>query len=195
MKILIIIFTLAPALTLACFDSDYEKQLKELKALAPSVSTEAPTRGSLTQFFNAMPTNFSCFNRLFGYSEKTSPLYFEPQLISLFPQFEGVVADDEYMEKLVSLAINAKWEADQTGALQHAVRRLLDNHTAAFIQSIEGYDKKSQESIWSFIFGGPHPSNMPVKPNVKTIICEASSFNCKLSQKIYALKISEENNY
>jgi hypothetical protein len=194
-KLYLLIITLLPSLAMACIDSDYEKQLRELKTLTPSVSQEEPSQESLVQFFNAMPTTFSCFNRLFGYSDKAAPLYSEPQLYFLFPKFKQAVAKEEYMSKLVSLAINARWEADQTGALQDAVRELLDNHTVAFIQAIEGHDNKSQESIWAFLFGGPHPSNQRIKPNVKTLICETSDYNCATFQKVYALKVSEEHNH
>lgn len=199
MKRFIVIFLLAtillPSVALACIDSDYEQQLEELTNLTPSVSQEEPTQESLASFFNAMPTTFSCFNRLFGYSDRAAPLYAEPQLYFLFPKFKQAVADEDYMAKLISLSINARWEADQTGALQGAVRELLDKHTVAFIHAIEGHDQKSQESIWAFLFDDPYPSNSPVSANVKQLICETSDYNCEVFQEVYASKVALEHDY
>lgn len=187
------IFILLPAVVLACPDSKYERQLTELRSLTRAVLEQEPTAESLVQFFRAMPSSFSCFNRLFGYSDEPGALYFEPQLYVLFPEFQKVVPKHEVTTKLVSLAVNATWEADQTGALQNAVRDSLDNDTGLFIQTMENYDQEHQESIWVFLFDDPHPSNTPISEKVQNLICESSEYNCRLSQRVYESQVAQEH--
>lgn len=188
----ILFYLLIPALVFACPDLNYEKQLSELQALTKEVTVENPSPESLKKYFRAMPSTFSCFNHLYGFNQKPAPLYEEPILHFLFPKMQKVVSKKAYIDKLISLAVNARWEADQTGGLQRAVHNLLYSDTVLFIKTMEKYSQIDQESIWNFLFDGPHPSNRPIKPRIKKLICEISEFNCKTFQNIYSIKTSQE---
>src|ERR1043166_1847777 len=81
----------APSVARPCPDAEYEEHLKALRALTSAVSTAEPTQAALAGFFKALPPDFSCFNRIFGYSKGPAPLYSEPQLYPLFPKIAAVV--------------------------------------------------------------------------------------------------------
>jgi hypothetical protein len=156
---------------------------------------EEPKQSALAGFFGALPPDFACFNRLFGYSDGPAPLYSEPQLHFLFPKIAAVVPKHDYAQKLVGLAVNAKWEADQTGALQDATRSVLDAETPLFIDLLAKLSAASERSVWAFLFGAPHPSNEPLSPEVQGKVCEASVRSCELSKQLYARAVSEEHNH
>ena len=179
----------------ACPDEAYERHLSALRGLVPAVTTAEPERSALASFFEALPPDFACFNRLFGYSDGPAPLYSEPQLYSLFPKIISAVAQPDYARKLVGLSVNARWEADQTGALQRATRSVLDTETKLFIKLLADLSADSERSVWAFLFGGPHPSNVPLTANVQSTVCEASTRSCQLSKEVYAQAVSEEHTH
>jgi hypothetical protein len=179
----------------ACPDAAYETYLKALRALTPAVIVEQPAKAALADFFQALPPDFACFNRLFGYSDDPAPLYSEPQLHFLFPKIKSVMSKEDYARKLVGLSVNARWEADQTGALQEAARSVLDSDAQLFVQLLVKLSAESERSVWAFLFGAPHPSNEPLSPAVQVIVCNASNRSCELSKQVYAKAVSEEHNH
>jgi hypothetical protein len=179
----------------ACPDATYEKHLKALRDLTPTVMVENPEPVALASFFRALPPDFSCFNRLFGYSDGPAPLYSEPQLHLLFPQIAAAVPQAEYARKLIGLSVNARWEADQTGALQRATRSVLDAEPGLFVKLLADLNADSERSVWAFLFGGPHPSNVPLSARSQSAVCEASARSCELSEKAYAQAVSEEHTH
>ncbi len=191
----IALISATPTVVHACPDAEYEKHLKALRALTSAVIAEKPEQAALAGFFQALPPDFSCFNRLFGYADGPAPLYSEPQLHFLFPKIASVVPQQDYAKKLVGLSVNARWEADQTGALQDAARSVLDTNTRLFVKVLGDLSADSEGSVWSFLFGGPHPSNEPLSPTVQSRVCEASARSCKQSKQIYARAVSNEHNH
>jgi hypothetical protein len=165
--------------------------------LLPAVIVDKPERTSLVDFFEALPTDFACFDHLFGYSESEgpAPMYSQPQLHFLFPKIAVVLPQDVYIRKLIGLSIHAKWQADQTGALQDATRLVLDTETPLFVRFLGELDAESERSVWAFLFGGPHPSNEPLEPSVQKRICEASVRSCVLLREEYAHALSEEHTH
>jgi hypothetical protein len=184
-----------PTLVQACPDAAYEKHLKALKALTSAVKAEKPEQSALTAFFLALPPDFSCFDRLFGYTDSPAPLYSEPQLHDLFPQIAAVVPQQDYASKLVGLSVNARWEADQTGALQDAVRAILDTNTRLFVSILGELTADAERSVWSFLFGAPHPSNEPLSSAVRKQVCAVSARSCKQSKQVYAHAVSNEHTH
>jgi hypothetical protein len=178
-------------------DMGCEERLKRLRVLTPAVMAEKPGRAALLDFSEALPPDFACFNHLFGYSETDgpAPLYSEPQLHFLFPKIAAVVPKEVYARKLVGLCVNAKWEADQTGALQDAARSVLDTETPLFVRILGELGIESERSVWEFLFGGPHPSNEPLSSSVEKRICETSMRSCELSRQVYARALSEEHTH
>jgi hypothetical protein len=197
-SVVVIAFALVSAVRTvvhACPDAEYEERLKALRALTSAVAAEQPEPTALASFFKALPPDFSCFNRIFGYSDGPAPLYSEPQLYPLFPKIAAIVPKSDYARKLVALAVNARWEADQTGALQDATRAVLDSHTQLFVKLLGELSAESERSVWAFLFGAPHPSNEPLSPAVQSEICEASTRSCDVSKQVYARAVSEEHNH
>jgi hypothetical protein len=184
-----------PAVARLCPDAEYEEHLQGLRALTPAVIAEKPEQTALARFFQALPTDFACFNRLFGYSDAPAPLYSEPQLHFLFPKIAPVVPRHDYARKLVGLSVNARWEADQTGALQDATRSVLDTDTQLFVKLLGELSADSERSVWAFLFGAPHPSNEPLSASVQGKVCETSARSCELSKQVYASAVSEEHNH
>jgi hypothetical protein len=184
-----------PSVAGACPDAAYEEHVKALRALTPAVMVENPKQAALAGFFRALPPDFACFNRLFGYSDSPAPLYSEPQLALLFPKIASVVPQPDYARKLVGLSVNARWEADQTGALQQATRSVLDTQTMLFVKLLAGLSADSERSVWAFLFGGPHPRNVPLSPTVQSSVCEASVRSCEFSREIYARAVSDEHTH
>ena len=189
----VLILAASPAVH-ASSDARCEEHLKSLRALTPAVMASTPDPAALADFFKALPVDFACFNRLFGYSasDGPAPLYSEPQLYPLFPKIAAVVPRQVYAQKLFELSVNAKWEADQTGALQDATRSVLDTETRFVVKILSGLDAESERSVWAFLFGGPHPSNVPLSSSVQIIVCEANERSCELSKQVYARALSEE---
>jgi len=179
----------------ACPDEAYERHLSALRTLVPAVTAAEPERSALVSFFDALPPDFACFNRLFGYGDGPAPLYSEPQLYPLFPKIASAVPQPDYARKLIGLSVSAKWEADQTGALQHATRSVLDTETQLFVKLLADRGADSERSVWAFLFGGPHPSNVPLSATVQSKVCEASSRSCQLSKNVYAQAVSEEHTH
>jgi hypothetical protein len=189
------LITGAPTLVYACPDEEYEQHLKALRALTAAVTAEKPEPAALASFFGALPPDFSCFNRLFGYTDGPAPLYSEPQLDFLLAKIALVVAREDYARKLVGLSVNARWEADQTGALQHATRSVLDSEPGLFVNLVGELGADSERSVWAFLFSGPHPSNVPLSPSVQDQVCQASTRSCELSKRVYAGALSEEQHH
>lgn len=182
------------ALAHSCPKAEFEKHLKALTALTPALSVAEPEDSVLAAFFQALPPDFSCFDRLFGYSDTdgAAPLYSWPLLHDLFPRIATVVPQEAYARKLVGLSVGAKWEADQTGALQDAVRAVLDSNTRLFVGALGHLSADAERSVWSFLFGAPHPSNVPLSRDVVKRICNVSARSCKQSRQVYSRAVADE---
>lgn len=178
-----------------CADAGYEKTLQALRALTPSVLAEQPEQAALVSFFRALPPDFPCFNRLFGFGSAPAPLYSEPQLYLLFPKIARAVPEQEYARKLVGLSVKAQWEADQTGALQAATRSVLDTNTPLFAKLLAELSQDSEKSVWEFLFGAPHPSNEPLSAGVQDQLCQINARSCELSQQVFARSVSDEHDH
>ena len=172
---MVALVTAAPTLVHACPDAKYQRHLNALSALTPAVTTEKAEQSALTAFFQALPRDFACFNRLFGYGDGPAPLYSEPQLHDLFPKIAAIVPEQDYAIKLIGLSVNGKWEADQTGALRDALRAQIDKNPRLFVSVLSKLTADAERSVWSFLFGGPHPSNEPLSRYVQKQVCDVSA--------------------
>jgi len=182
----------APGLVHACPDQAYEKHLTALGALTSAVMAEKPEPSALAAFFLALPPDFSCFDRLFGYGDGPAPLYSQPLLHDLLPKIAAVVPEQDYANKLVGLSVGAQWEADQINALQGAVRTLLDTNPRFFVGVLSKLTADAERSVWSFLFGAPHPSNEALSHDVQKQVCSASARSCKQSRQVYARAVESE---
>jgi len=91
--IAVALISAASSVARACPDAEYDQHLKELRALTSAVSTAEPDQAALAAFFKALPPEFSCFDRIFGFGEGPAPLYSEPQLYPLFRRSQRLCQD------------------------------------------------------------------------------------------------------
>ena len=113
--------------------------------------------------------------------------------LPLFPKIAAVVPLDTYSKKLVALSVNARWEADQTGALQNAVRSIGDAHPKLFVGLANQLAAESETSAWWFLFSDIHPQ--PLAPAVQSAVCEASKRSCELAKQAYSRARAEEHGH
>lgn len=182
----------APSAAPECPDVSFAEHLERLRAATAAVRAPDPPKPALAGFFSALPSDFGCFERIFGYDEAPGPLYAEPSLHEVLPKLEAAVPKSAYAGKLVGLSVGAKWEADQVGYLHHATRDLLDTDARAFVALLADLGAYSERSVWSFLFGGPHPSNQPLASPVREQVCEASARSCELAREAYECAVARE---
>jgi hypothetical protein len=128
-----------------------------------------------------------------GYpNDSPGPLYSEPELHSLFPRLAAAVSPAEFAQKIVQLSVDARWEADQTGALQEAARGLLDQHASLFVGELSRLTADEEGSVWQFPFAGPHPSNVPVGEAVRRSVCSLSHRSCVWLDRAYREALARE---
>jgi len=154
---------------------DYTLNYKEVKTLQDSArylkhyfNQFEKTNDSLSEvlFFKMFPDNFKNFKKLYGYDDsvnnnefKGSPLYFSGKHILDYEVL--YVPKDDYLTKIISISINAQWQADNVNALQRNIKREYIYNDSLFVSKLR-YLKKSKsevESFWIFFFDGPHPEN------------------------------------
>jgi hypothetical protein len=179
-----------------CDQPTIARHVADLRAAQAELSDSEHGEEHAIRFFRAIPTSFGCFNEIFGYPrDQPGPLYSDPQLHDLFPRLAAAVPQREYARKLVRLAVGGHWEADQTGALQEAVRAVLEEAPAMFVGELKQLGDAQEYSVWQFLFGGPHPSNVPLSAEQKRRICSLSRRSCTLEAKAYSAALVKEEHH
>ncbi len=182
-----------PAIAGTLWDSKCQDHLSRLRELVPAVLADSPSPSSLSSFFEALPSDFACFDHLFGYHGGPGPLYSEPQLYLLFPGMRAAVEREAYVRKLVSLSINGQWQADQTGALRGAVHFTLETDTGLFVRLANKLPAEQEATVWWFLFSSIHPQALT--PELQKKVCQGSDRSCRLSKKAYTRAEAEEHNH
>ena len=165
--------------------AEFAEHVRKLQALTPAVSAQSPERRAVADFFAALPSDYFCFDRLFGDPGGAAPLRAEPKLSALLPRIARAVPVREYAAKLVALSVQARRETAQAQALQTAARALLDEHTEAFVAALGSVDGEHEWTVWTFLFAGPAESRAPLDPSVQTKVCAASELSCSLSKQAF----------
>lgn len=113
-------------------------------------------------FFKAFPDNFKAFQHLYGFDDRKGemPLYMLGQNhISNYSKIRTYVKDREYYKKMINITAKAKWEADNTNALQDIIIKGFKSKTNLILDLLKNKDNKQVKEFWYFFFDGPHPKD------------------------------------
>ena len=118
--------------------------------------------GDDIEFLNLFPDDFTLFNELYGFDDilgEGKKLYdFYEEHIEFICNSKKIPVYTK-LNKFIRISVNGKWEADAVGLLQDCTRQLIINNPETSIEIINLLNESDANSVWYFIFDGPHPSN------------------------------------
>jgi len=150
------------------------------------------------KFFCAFPNSFEEMKEVFGYDDVKgeAPLYNYPigeNMIGFFSKLESI-PDSIYFDKYIRININGTWEADNIReAFGFGSKLYFESEKACKFLSY--FSDKEIESVFKFIFDGPHPKNEYNEGLYEEIKPKIERQNTKLGQlftKVY-MKLMEED--
>jgi hypothetical protein len=135
-----------------------DQQVERLSVLF-EMANETKADSSMEQFFEAFPSSFVMFEKIYGFLEgKPSPLYYESlEQVRLFWETESFVEKDIFMDKVIMIAMGGDWSADGVSFFQSGLMEYVDNYLSETVQILEKYEAEEVSSFWSFLFAGPCP--------------------------------------
>lgn len=163
------------------------------------------------KFFCTFPNSFAEMQELFGYdnTKGEAPLYFSPMverltscfsspnaLISYFEHLNSI-PKDKYYDKYINICVNGIWQADNIGAAFGFGERILKDTEDACLY-LEKRSDSEIESIFKFIFDGPHPKNESNEEFYNKLLPEITSANERLGKlltKSYKELISKDDGH
>ena len=109
-------------------------------------------------FFNQFPSTWGMYNDVYRYS--TRPGFDDTMYFAAAQHVEALKNLDtidrkEYYGKLIHIGIGGRWMADAPNYLRTLLMDLLDNHTAAFFQSLSTNSAAQQLLFWRFVWENP----------------------------------------
>lgn len=148
-----------------CINHDFNSTKEQADSLLAFMERAASSDSSTRQkwekiFFCAFPNSFEGMQAVFGFDREkgAAPLYSNgAKVIQYFNQIESI-PDSIYYDKYVNININGIWEADNIREAFGIHHRLL-NDTKGVCSVLSQFDNKEIESVFRFIFDGPHPKN------------------------------------
>ncbi len=173
-----------------------------LKALSENTDSR---RKWERKFFYAFPNSFPIMDSIFGIKKKPGPLYHTKiprkvqsyvsrnSHIGFFSQLTSIPTH-KYYDKYVNICINGYWQADKIRAAFGFGLHLLNNTKPA----CEALSKKSDseiESVFRFIFDGPHPDNEENRHFFRTLLPVVKAKNERLSKLLIIVfdELTREN--
>lgn len=131
-------------------------------------------------FFDEFPNTFKELNDLYGFNNDTPAIlydYYYNHIIGLFAKL-NIIDDKMYYQKLISIAIGGKWDADGIGAFQQVLNEYALKNPILIFNILENKNDEEIRSFWYFFFDGPHPDKNIPKELIKMKV---------INPKIYAL--------
>jgi hypothetical protein len=130
--------------------------------------TEQYDKKNCKEFINAFPNTFQDFNQLYGYDDQEGERILFSKLNEHISYFFNCseVSDREKLNKVVSIGINGKWDADAIGMFQDSTFDLIKDHPNEAKEILDSLPDDKAASFWFFLFDGPHPND---KENVKRV--------------------------
>jgi len=113
-------------------------------------------------FIDAYPNSFKKMQETFGYDDEKGPAPYYDHIIGggmikLFSELDPI-DKGQYYNKLINICINGKWEADNIRGGFGIYKKMIKNPNDIY-QSISTRTDAEIESVFKFIFDGPHPNN------------------------------------
>jgi hypothetical protein len=135
-------------------------KLKRLYML--STASNNDTRNSYNQqFFDEFPKTFEQFSELYG---DDSDIHHKPALLigqahQHIIQFFKLKTRNtsKYYEKIVSIAIGGKWDADAVNFFQEGLRNKVLDNPVLIINVLAHMSNDKIRSFWYFYFDEPYP--------------------------------------
>ena len=112
-------------------------------------------------FFLSFPDNFNAFNEIYGYSDKDGPGQLYNQYdrdLKYFCDSINVKIEDK-INKLISLSIGGKWDADAVSELQRCVRQEIGTQPKIFFELLSQKSAEELKAFWYFILDCAHPED------------------------------------
>ncbi len=108
-------------------------------------------------FMRAFPVSFEEMNQIFGYNNEKGALYGRGEIIKYFANLT-IPEEQEYYDKFINICINGKWDADNIRNAFGIHHRIL-NDTERICEILDKRSDKELQTVFRFIFDGPHPKN------------------------------------
>jgi hypothetical protein len=110
-------------------------------------------------FFNEFPNSFGEFQKLYGFDDnKGESIYYRSanrRIDSLFSS-KKAVSDSVFVNKLIDISKDGKWDADAVNYFQQNLRTYFFVNSQVFL-SMLGKEKQSNiDGFWYFFLDEPH---------------------------------------
>ena len=108
-------------------------------------------------FFNAFPSDFQYFKKLYGYNDLTNKVYsyslngFGLDHINHFFALK-CINEDTFIKKIIEISINAKDQADGIRFFQHNLILYVPLHCKEFIKILQTFSSNQIVYVWTFYF-------------------------------------------
>ncbi|MES2378737.1 MAG: hypothetical protein V4553_19245 [Bacteroidota bacterium] len=104
-------------------------------------------------FFDAFPSNFKAFKKLYGWNEQTGlglPLTNEPPYY--FSRFFEIkcISQKTLIKKIIDVSVNGVWIADAVALFQVSAFRYAVNNNKVFLSQLQLRSKADIISVWAF---------------------------------------------
>jgi hypothetical protein len=171
------------------------KKLKQLYLLSTSSSVDL---GNIykEKFFNEFPTTFKGLNELYGddYDIHHKPAILIDQAekhINLFNEL-NTINDTLYYHKIISIAIDGRWDSDAVNFFQHGLKIKVLNNPALVVNILKNMPNDKIRSFWYFYFDGAHPKKQIAEPLQKIKSMNNKIFDLMIKAQNDVLKYSKE---
>jgi hypothetical protein len=138
---------------------------------------------SRQKFLSDFPAAFDSFYHLYGFSDTfgAMPLYKDYEIhIKIF--CEEANKNEIGADKIISLGIDAHWEADAVGLLQTCIREFVINKTDLTILKLKQLTQSKIHSFWKFYFDGPHPDDKGVQRQYSLIHAKVKALDSPMAK-------------
>lgn len=112
------------------------------------------------EFFKHFPNTFDKFQKLYGFNDQEGamPLYHYYH-IGEYNEIRKYIKDNDYFDKLISIGISGKWDADNISSLQEVIQSNLKKNPISFMKEMNRFSPNDQINFWKFYFDTPEPNH------------------------------------
>jgi|GEM_PF-3412978 len=110
-------------------------------------------------FFDNFPKTYQEFQKVYGYDDVKgeAPFYSnsEEHLVFFF-EISQVLKKEAFIDKLISISKDGKWDADSVNSFQDKMRQYFFANSALFLKQLESKNKNEIKGFWYFFSDEPH---------------------------------------
>lgn len=111
-----------------------------------------------TMFFENFPKNFMEFQKNYGYDDiKGEARYYSnsEEHLSFFFNCSNSIKNDVFIEKLIGICKEGKWDADSVNSFQSKTRDYFFKNSNLFLSKLRDKNKNDIYGFWYFFSDGP----------------------------------------